>query len=92
VNVKVYLVQSKLVYIVKFPLVTTSVFDVLAIIAFPVQWKGEKGIFTLIQPEKHFLLLDDTKGLYAPTEQADLQQCRRKQGKELICKQSPFIF
>jgi hypothetical protein len=92
VNVKVYFVQSKLVYVFVVPLVMNSVFNVLAFIAFPVQWKGEKVAFTLIQPEKRFLLLDDTKGLYAPAEQADLQQCRRKHGKELICKQTVPLF
>jgi hypothetical protein len=92
VDVKVYFVQNKLLYVVEVPLVTNSVFHVLAVIASPVQWKGEEGAFTLIQPEKHFLLLDDAKGLYGSAEKTELQQCRRNQGKELICKQTVSLF
>jgi hypothetical protein len=53
--------------------------------------KGAEGIFILLQPEKPFMV-DKVKGLYAKIEQTDLQQCKRKQGRELICKQHFQLF
>lgn len=92
VSVEVYLVKSNLVYVVKVPLTTHYVFNVYEIIPFPVHRKGEEGAYTFVQSETKFLVLDDTKGLYAKVEQTALQQCKRKQPKELICKQDFPLF
>jgi hypothetical protein len=57
-----------------------------------MQVKGMKGRFTLIQPEKEFIVYDITKGFYAKLAQTDIQQCKRVQVKELICKQDFPLF
>jgi hypothetical protein len=54
--------------------------------------KGAGGIFTLMQPEKPFVMIDKVIGLYAKTEQTDLQQCKRKRARELNCKQHFPLF
>jgi len=92
VNVDVYLVRNNLVYTVQVPLVMHSVFNVFKIIPFPMQEKGVEGKFTLIQPEKQFIVIDKIKGFYAKLEQTDIQQCKRKQVNELICKQHFPLF
>jgi hypothetical protein len=54
--------------------------------------KGAEGIFTPMQPENPFVMIDKVKGLYAKIEQTDLQQWKRKQTRELICKQHLPLF
>ena len=51
-----------------------------------------EGKFTLIQPEKEFIVHDNIKGFYAKLEQTDIQQCKRIRVKELICKQNSALF
>jgi len=92
ISVNVYLVKGNLVYSVQIPLVMHSVFHVFKVIPYPVEKKGAEGIFTLMQPEKPFVMIDNVKGLYANIEQTDLQQCKRKQVRELICKQHFPLF
>jgi len=92
ISVDVYLVGNNLVYTVQVPLVWRSVFIVFRVIPFPTQVKGMEGRFTLIQPEKEFILNDHIKGFYAKLEQADIRQCKRIQVKELICKQDFPLF
>jgi hypothetical protein len=87
VSVDVYFVEHNLVYSVRVPLVMHSVFDVFRIIPFPSQVKGTDGRFTLIQPQKEFILIDSTKGVYAKLEQKDIQLCKQIHLKTLICKQ-----
>ena len=74
-------------YTVQVPLVMHSVFSVFRVISFPTHGKGMEGRFTLIQPEKECIVTDNVKGFYAKLEQTDIQQCKRIQVKELICKQ-----
>ena len=69
VSVDVYLVEYNLVYTVEVPMVTHSVFSVFRVIPFPMQVKGMEGRFTLIQPEKEFIVTDNIKGYYAKLEQ-----------------------
>lgn len=92
VSVDVCLVDHNLVYTVQVPLVMHSVFDVFRIIPFPIQVKGMEGKFTLIQPEKEFIVVDNTKGVYAKLEQKDLQLCKKINSKDLICKQDFPLF
>jgi len=54
--------------------------------------KGVEGKFTLIQPEKEFIVNDNIKRFYAKLEQADIWQCKRIQVKELICKKDLPLF
>jgi hypothetical protein len=61
VRVDVCLVEHNLVYTLQVPLVMHSVFDVFRIIPFPIQVKGMEGKYTLIQPEKEFIVVDNTK-------------------------------
>jgi hypothetical protein len=49
--------------------------------------KGMEGRFTLVNPEKEFIVNDNIKQFYAKLEQTDIQQCKSIQVKELICKQ-----
>jgi hypothetical protein len=91
-TVDTYLVANNLVYIVQVPLVMPSVFSVFKVIPFPMQVEGTKGNYTLIQPEKEFVVIDNIKGVFAKLEQNDLQQCKRIQVKELICKQEFPLF
>jgi hypothetical protein len=69
-----------------------SVFDVFRIIPFPIQVKGTDGRFTLIQPQKEFILTDSTKGVYARLEKKDIQLCKQIHFKTLICKQDFPLF
>jgi len=69
-----------------------SVSTVFKIILFPMQKKGVEGEYTLIQSEKQFIVIDKIKGFYAKLEQTDIQQCKRKQVRELICKQHFPLF
>jgi hypothetical protein len=69
VSVDVYLVGNNLEYTVKVPLVMHSVFNVFKVTPFPMQVKGMGGIFTLIQPEKKFIVNDNIKRFYAKLEQ-----------------------
>ena len=57
------------------------------VIPFTAQMKGMEGRFTLIQPEKEFIVNDNIKGFYAKLEQTDIRQCKRILVKELIFKQ-----
>ena len=92
IKVDVYLVENNLVYSIQVPLVMHSVFNVFKIIPFPMKVKSMEGKFTLIQPEKEFIVHDNIKGFYAKLEQADIQQCKRIRVKELICKQNFALF
>ena len=92
ISVDVYLVGNNLVYTVQVPLVLHSVFNVFKILPFPMQVRDMEGRFTLIQPEKEFIMNDNIKGFYAKLEQIDIQQCKRIQVKELICKQDFPLF
>jgi hypothetical protein len=69
-----------------------SVFHVFKVLPYPVKKKGAEGIFALMQPENPFVMIDKVKGLYAKIEQVDLQQCKRKQARELICNQHFPLF
>jgi len=51
-----------------------------------------EGKFTLIQPKKQFIMHDNIIGFYAKLEQMDIQQCKRIQVKERICKQNFALF
>jgi hypothetical protein len=57
-----------------------------------MQVKGMEGRFTLIQCEKEFILNDIDKGFYAKLEHTEIQQCKRIQDKELICKHGFPLF
>jgi hypothetical protein len=57
-----------------------------------MQVKGMEGRFTLIEPEKEFILTNNDKGFYVKLDQTDIQQCKRIQVKELICKQDFPLF
>jgi hypothetical protein len=92
ISVDMYLVGNNLVYTVQVPLVLHSVFNVVRVIPFPMQVRDVEGRFTLIQPEKEFIMNDNVKGFYAKLEQTDIQQCKRIQVKELICKQDFPLF
>ena len=63
ISVDVYLVGNNLVYTVQVPLVWHSVFNVFRIIPFPMQVRDMEGRFTLIQPEKKFIMNDNIKGV-----------------------------
>ena len=60
-----YLVENNLVYIVQVPLVMYSVFIVLRVILFHTQVKDMEEKFTLIQPEKVFILTENIACFYA---------------------------
>jgi len=77
ISVDVYLVGNNLVYTVQVSLVWRSVFNVFRVIPFPTQVKGMQRRFTLIQPEKEFIVNDNIKGFYAKLERADIRQCKR---------------
>ena len=68
-SVDVYLVENNLVYTVQVPLVIHSVFSVFRVILFFMQVNGMEGRFTLIQPEKEFIVTDNIKHFYAKLEQ-----------------------
>ena len=72
VKVDVYLVEDNLVHTVQVPLVIHSVFNVFRVIPFPMQVEGMEGRFTLIRPEKEFIVHDNIKGFYAKLEQTDI--------------------
>jgi hypothetical protein len=61
----VYLVKGNLVCSVQIPLVMHIVFHVLKVILYPIKKKGAEGIFTLMRPEKPFVMIDKLKELYA---------------------------
>jgi hypothetical protein len=92
VSLDVYLVENNLVYTVQVPLVMHSVFNMFRVIPFPMQVKGVEGRFTLVQPEKEFIVHDNVKGFYVKLEKTDIQQCKRIQAKELFCKQDFPLF
>ena len=64
VSIDVYLVENNLVYTVQISLVMHSVFTVFKVIPFPMHVKGMEGRFTLIQPEKEFIVHDNIKRFY----------------------------
>jgi hypothetical protein len=88
VNVEVYLVRNNLVYTAHVPLVMNSVFTVFKIIL-PMQKKGVERKYTLIQPEKQFVI-DKIKGFYAKLEQ--IYSSAKENKLELICKQHFPLF
>jgi hypothetical protein len=92
VSVDVALVEHNLVYTVQVPLVMLSVFDVFRIIPFPIQATGTDSRFILIEPEKEFILVDSTKGIYSKVERKDIELCKKLNIKTLICKQSFPLF
>jgi hypothetical protein len=92
VSLDVYLVENNLVYTVQVPLVMHSVFNMFRVIPFPMRVKAMERRFTLIQPEKEFILIDNDKGFYAKLEQTNIQQCKRIKVKEQICKQHFLLF
>jgi len=89
ISVDVYIVRNNLVYTVQVSLVWRSVFTV---VPFPEQVKGMEWRFTLIQPEKEFIVNDNIKGFYAKLEQADIWQCKRIQVKELFVSKISHCF
>jgi hypothetical protein len=63
------------------------VFSLFRVIPCPMRVKGMEGRFAIIQPEKEFNVTDNIRGFYVKLEQTYIQQCKRIQVKELICKQ-----
>jgi hypothetical protein len=92
VSVDVALVEHNLVYTVQVSLVMHSVFDVFQIIPFAIQATGTDSRFILIQPEKEFILVDNTKGIYSKVERKDIQLCKKLHFNTLICKQFSIVF
>ena len=92
VSVDVYLVENNLVYTVQVPLVMHPMFIMFRVIPFPMQVKGMEGRFTLIQPEKGFIVTDNIKGFYEKLEKTDIRQCKRIQVKKLTFKQDLPLF
>ena len=72
VSVDVYLVENNLVHTVQVPLVMYSVFNMFRVISFLMQVKGMEGKFTLIQPEKVFIVTGNIKGFYSKLDKTDI--------------------
>ena len=87
INVNGYLLASKFVYVVQVPLVMSTIYSVFKVTPFPMKVEGREGSYTLIQPDKEYLVIDDVKGFFAKLDKGDLQQCKEVAVKELICKQ-----
>jgi hypothetical protein len=83
-RIESYLVDNKLVYIVLIPLVMPPVYNVFRMIPFPMPVEGTEGSYTLIQPEKEFIVIDNVKGVFCKFERSDIEKCKRIQFKELI--------
>jgi hypothetical protein len=54
-----------------------------------MQVDGKVGSYTIIQPDKEFLVIDNIKGFFfAKLDQSDIHECKKIAAvKELICKQ-----
>jgi hypothetical protein len=89
-----YLADNKLIYIVLIPLVMPPVYNVFRIIPFPMPIEGTEGSYTLIQPEKEFIVIDNVKGgfFFCKFERSDIEKCKSIQFKELLCKQDFPLF
>jgi hypothetical protein len=60
-SVETYLVANNFVHIVLIPLDMPSVYNVFKMIPFPMHVEGTEGSYTLIQPQKQFLVIDYVK-------------------------------
>jgi hypothetical protein len=85
--VDVYIVGNNLVYIVRIPLVTHHVYDVYRVLPFPIKINGTRSKYTFIQPEREYLLFDNTKQYYAKFRHEDIGRCKRLDKKHIICQQ-----
>jgi hypothetical protein len=87
VTVEVYIVDDKMVYVLKVPLTSHSVYDVYRILPFPIKVTDTKNKYTFIQPEKEIILMDQTKQFYVRLTQNELSHCRKISEDRLVCKQ-----
>jgi hypothetical protein len=88
VSLDIYIADNNLVYIVKVPLATRSVFHVCKVLPLQMKVKDAINKCAFVQPEKGYILLDTTKQFYARLQQNDLGTCKKISKNRLVCKQN----
>jgi hypothetical protein len=64
VTIDVYIVGRNVVYIVRVPLNTHYVYDVYRVIPFPMKINDTRYMYSFIQPEREYVLIDSTRQYY----------------------------
>jgi hypothetical protein len=86
-DTEVYLIVSKLVYVVRVPLVSHYTFNIYRVIQFPIRVNEESNKYVLIQPEKDVPVIDTTKQYYVRQSRDELTHCKIIQETNWVCKQ-----
>jgi hypothetical protein len=90
-SIETYIICNNLMYIVKVPLVTHFVY-IYKVLPFPIKINETRYKYTFIQPEKEYLLIDNTKQYYVKLWQENLNNCRKMSEDQFVCKQDfPLI-
>lgn len=87
IDLDVFISGSILGYVINIPLIDNNVFTLYRMFPLPREIPHMIGKYIFIQPEKEFLLIDESKRLYAKISQEQLS-CKELSKNRRICKQS----
>ncbi|XP_049807185.1 uncharacterized protein LOC126249565 [Schistocerca nitens] len=87
IDLDVFISGSILGYVINIPLIDNNNFNLYRVLPLPKEIPNMKGRYIYIQPEKEFLLIDESKRQYAKLSADDLK-CKELSKNRRLCRQS----
>lgn len=87
IDLDVFISGSILGYVINIPLIDNNVFNLYRVLPLPKEIPQMKGKYVYIQPEKEFLLIDESKRQYAKLSSEQLK-CKELTKNRRLCRQS----
>ncbi|XP_046997922.1 uncharacterized protein LOC124613273 [Schistocerca americana] len=87
IDLDVFISGSILGYVINIPLIGNNNFNLYRVLPLPKEIPNMKGRYIYIQPEKEFLLIDESKRQYAKLSADDLK-CKELSKNKSLCRQS----
>ncbi|XP_046994420.1 uncharacterized protein LOC124606481 [Schistocerca americana] len=87
IDLDVFISGSILGYVINIPLIDNNNFNLYRVLPLPKEIPNMKGRYIYIQPEKEFLLIDESKRQYAKLSVDDLK-CKELSTNKRLCRQS----
>ncbi|XP_046983225.1 uncharacterized protein LOC124553404 [Schistocerca americana] len=87
IDLDVFISGSILGYVINTPLIDNNNFNLYRVLPLPKEIPNMKGRYIYIQPEKEFLLIDESKRQYAKLSADDLK-CKELSKNRRLCRQS----
>ena len=72
-EITVLLLNSKLVYLIKIPIMEKEIYKIHHLIPIPIR-RGNN--FIAVIPNENYVLINDQRTLYIPTSESDLNNCK----------------